>query len=158
MRWHKLGMFVKSSCVLFHVKLETVHMDSIIHVWWKPLWRVRKKSVEKAENRAAEWTKVSASLCTNKTLVETLDLMQVHFFDFKLFMLALLLFEFFFSKGRATHPVKTFCVFSVSIFFSRSKIIYLLRFKLFLTIFKCIYVSFFTLTVCRFWLHTYCCQ
>lgn len=81
----------------------------------------QEKSVEKAENSAAEWTKVSASLCTNKTLVETLDLMQVHFFDFKLFMLALLLFEFFFSKGRATHPVKTFCVFSVSIFFPEVK-------------------------------------
>lgn len=61
-------------------------------------------------------------LCTDKTRVQTLDLMQVHFFDFKLFMLALAIvqfFFFFFQKGRATHPVKTFCVFGVFIFFSQ---------------------------------------
>lgn len=43
--------------------------------------------------------------------------------------------------------MKTFCVFSVSYaswFFATSKIIHLLQFKLFLMIFKCIYVSFFT--------------
>lgn len=42
----------------------------------------------------------SLPLSAHKTLVETLDLMQVHFFDLKLFMLALLLFDFFFLKGK----------------------------------------------------------
>lgn len=111
----------------------------------------REKSVEEAGDRAAEWTKVSASLCTEQTLVETLDLMQVHCFDFKSFMLTLLLFQYCFLKGKGyTSSEDILCLKCFHFFFSKSKIIYLLRFKLFLTIFKCIYVSFFTLTVCRF--------
>lgn len=50
------------------------------------------------------------------------------------------------KKGRATHPVKTFCVSSVSNtswLLATSEIVPLLQFKLFLIIFKCIYVSFF---------------
>lgn len=75
--------------------------------------------MENAEHGAAEWTKASAFLCTKQTLVKTLDLMQVHFFDLKSFVSTLLCSIFFFSKGRATHPVKTFCVFCVSIFFQK---------------------------------------
>lgn len=40
-----------------------------------------QKSVEKPKNGAVEWTKASASLCRNRALVETLDLMQFHLFD-----------------------------------------------------------------------------
>lgn len=71
-----------------------------------------QRSGEKPEIGAVEWTKASASLCRNKALVETLDLLQFHLFDSKLLMLTLLLSSF--KKGRATHPVQTFCVFSVS--------------------------------------------
>lgn len=40
-----------------------------------------QKNGEKPENGAVEWTKASASLCRNKALVETLDLLQFHIFD-----------------------------------------------------------------------------
>lgn len=156
-RWHRrLEVFVerevgaggKGRCVLFFSCEVGDCTDGFDH------FCVVKTSVKSQETvwRGQKTELLSGPrplpLCTDKTLVQTLDLMQVHFFDFKLFMLALAIVQFFlilfFQKGRATHPVKTFCVFGVFIFFfPRSKIIYLLRFKLFLTIFKCIYVSFF---------------
>lgn len=45
------------------------------------------------------------------------------------------------KKGKVAHPVKTFCVLLFPI--ATSEIIHLLQFKLFLTIFNCIYVSIF---------------
>lgn len=38
-------------------------------------------SGEKPEIGTVEWTKASASLCRNKALVETLDLLQFYLFD-----------------------------------------------------------------------------
>lgn len=73
--------------------------------------------------------------------------MQVHCFDFKSFMSTLTFFKIiFFPQREGLHIQWRHSVSLVfPFFFSRSKIIYLLRFKLFLTIFKCIYVSFFLL-------------
>lgn len=45
------------------------------------------------------------------------------------------------KREKVAHPVKTFCVLLFPI--ATSEIIHLLQFKLFLTIFNCIYVSFF---------------
>lgn len=42
----------------------------------------RQRRWEKPEHGAVEWTKASASLPRNKALVETLDLLQFHLFDF----------------------------------------------------------------------------
>jgi len=40
-----------------------------------------QRSGEKPAMGAVEWTKASTSLCRHKALVETLDLLQFHFFD-----------------------------------------------------------------------------
>lgn len=70
----------KSMCVLFNVKPKSVQKDCITCVVTASV--SSQKSGEKPENGAVEWTKASASLCRNKALVETLDLLQFHLFDF----------------------------------------------------------------------------
>lgn len=57
----------------FNVKLDTVQKDYIMYLCDKASG-TSQKSEEKPEHGAVEWTKASASLCRNKTLVETLDL------------------------------------------------------------------------------------
>lgn len=57
-------------------------MDTIMCLFGKGLCDGEvRKSVGKPERGAVEWTKASASLCRNKALVETLDLLQFHLFD-----------------------------------------------------------------------------
>lgn len=71
-----------------------------------------RESVEKPGRGAAEWTKALASLCRKKSTCWNTGPYAISLIWLKLFMLMLLLS--YFKKGRATHPVKTFCVFSVS--------------------------------------------
>lgn len=113
-----------------------------------------QKSVEKPEYGAVERASASASLCRNRALVETLDVLQFHLFDsnFQCWCCYChnLKREGLYIQWR--HSM--YLVFLMPAgFFATSKIIHLLQFKLFLMIFKCIYVSFFTLTICK--LNTY---
>ena len=65
--------------------------EGLYHVCLVKASVTSRRSGEKPEVGAVEWTKASASLCRNKALVETLDLLQFHLFDSKLLMLTLLL-------------------------------------------------------------------
>lgn len=122
MRRHKLGVFVKKQLCAFSCKSDDCP-DGFHHVCVvKASVESQEKRVEKAEHRAADWTKVSAFLHTEQTLVETLDLMQVHRFDFKSFILTLLLFEYCFLKGKGyTSSEDILCLKCFQFYFPKVK-------------------------------------
>lgn len=98
---------------------------------WKTVLRIRARPQE-------------LSTCSN-----TGPFMQFHMLELHCFCWSCCCQKW--KKGKAAHPVKTFCVLLVPI--ATSEIVHLLQFKLFLTIFNCIYVSFFIVTFAN--LNTY---
>lgn len=63
----------QKACELFNVKVDTVRKDYVMYLFGKASV-TSQKSEETPEHGTVEWTKAFASLCRNKTLVETLDL------------------------------------------------------------------------------------
>lgn len=102
----------------------------------KPLIRVRERRVCGVDEASAEtkhllkhWT----FLCNFTYFIQIVNV-----------DVAIVLFKKKKKKGRAPHPVKTLCVLPMpAVLLAQVQIIIFLQYKLFLMIFKCIYVPFF---------------
>lgn len=139
----------ESMCVCFLMWCRTLYRRTVSCMCGKASVPSQKSGEKKTKMELLSGPRPRPLSAETKHLLKHWTFLQFHF-HFTWFQLLTLTLSWF-KKGRAAHPVKTFCVFSVSYaswFFATSKIIHLLQFKLFLMIFKCIYVSFFTLTIC----------